>query len=123
MTTIYYIVLLLAFASTFNYTVNAGPGQVKIGLQTIVPTTGLVHFSCDSGGRFDLQRNQVHEWTVPSDKVEHCFSVWNHTSCYFNVYDDSDKGHFAVHWVVETIGFYHSQDNLLNWQLRAQWGG
>ncbi|CAL0308106.1 unnamed protein product [Lupinus luteus] len=70
MTTIYYIVLFLAFASTFNYIVNAAPGQVKIGLQTVVPTTGLVRFLCNSSGRFDLQRNQVHEWTVPSDKVE-----------------------------------------------------
>ncbi|CAL0308102.1 unnamed protein product [Lupinus luteus] len=26
-------------------------------------------------------------------------------------------------WVVEEEGFYHSQDNLLNWKLRARWGG
>ncbi|KAE9615506.1 hypothetical protein Lalb_Chr04g0255981 [Lupinus albus] len=123
MTTVYYIALFLVLACTFSNTINAAPGEVKIGLQTIIPTTGLVHFSCDSGGRFDLNRNEVHDWTVPSDKIEHCFAVWNQTSCYFNAYDDSDKGHFAVHWIVEEVAFYRSQDDLLNWELRAQWGG
>lgn len=135
MPTLYYVALFLAISSSFcnasvevklqkNETMDNTNGSpvIRISLQSVMQGYDHpLHLACDSQSQpFTVPRNQIRDWFAPAGKNDNCFAVWNHSSAYFFACDTNDVGH-VVHWLVDPEGFFHSWDNLLNWEKRASW--